>query len=265
MTPTPRTKFLLALLATGLLAAGAVATSVAAKPGDAQNTSPRPQDRPKGSQNATADQEARYHEMCDHPANATVEKRCEAYRNAQERKDIKDDRKQVKEDRRNLTQDRKELREDRKELRDDVKDSCRQAAANSTAKARCDHLQDAVKARRVAHALLEAIRVHERELGRVDFRIEMAKERIASGNLTANQTREAQARLAHLEERHDRLVEKLKEEQAKLAALRDRWSEVKDHLKDREQAGEDNGGVAADEQGTANDQDDGSVDTGAAA
>jgi chromosome segregation ATPase len=221
MTSTPRTKFLLAVLATGVLAIGAIATSVAAKPGD---------DGPRGAQGSPP--------ACDHPANATVQKRCDEAR-------MKEQRKEVQQDRKDLKDDRKQLKEDRKELRDQVKDFCEKAAANSTASQRCDHLKDAVKARRVAHALLSAIRVHERELGRIDFRIEMAKERIASGNLTGNQTSEAQDRLAHLEVRHDRLVEKLKDEQAKLAALRDRWSEVKDHLKDREERGEDNGGVDA--------------------
>jgi predicted nucleic acid-binding Zn-ribbon protein len=74
----------------------------------------------------------------------------------------------------------------------------------------------------------------------------MVKESLASGNLTGNQTSHAQARLAHLQERHDSLVQKIKDEQAKLASLRDRWTEVKDHLKDREQKGEDDGGVPAD-------------------
>lgn len=200
MNLTTRPKILLALMATGILALGALAVSVEAKPGDGQ---------PGPGQGAQDHKDA-----------------------AQERRDG--------------AQDRREAGQAHKELREDAKEACKAADANSTLAKRCDHLNGAVKARRVAHALLTAIRVHERELGRVDFRMEMVKDQLASGNLTANQTAEAQARLTHLQDRHDKLVQKIKDEQAKLASLRDRWSEVKDHLKDREDAGEDDGGVPAD-------------------
>jgi hypothetical protein len=220
MTPTPRTKLLMAVLATGLLAVGAFAVGVEAKPGD-------------GRPDPAAEKDARYHEMCDHPANATVQKRCDEYAARQ----------QAMQDRKDIKQDRKDLREDRKELRDELKEKCKDAEANSTLAQRCEHLKDAVKARRVAHALLTAIRVHELELGRVEFRIHEVEAKLAGGNLTGNQTAALEHRLDKLNERHDRLIEKIADEKAKLQRLHDKWAEVADHLRDRKEKGEDDGGV----------------------
>lgn len=201
MTPTPRTKFLVALLATGVLAVGAIAVAVDARPGDGPGNHP--------GANGTSDPNS---------GNQTM-----------------------RQQRQQMRQDRQQVREDRRELRDQIADFCAHAAANSTAAQRCEHLKDAVKARRVALGLEVAIRVHERELGRVDVRIAMVKEKLASGNLTANQTAKAQDFLSHLQQRHDSLVQKIKDEQAKLAALRDRWMEVRAHIRQRIQKGEDSG------------------------
>jgi chromosome segregation ATPase len=189
MKSHPRTKPLIALLAVGVLALGAVALSVDAKPDGGR-------DGPAQSQ-------------------AAKEHRQEA-------------------------QDRAEA------MREKAKQKCSEPA-NDTAAKRCEKVKDlmggAAKARREAHALLTAIRVHERQLGNVDFRIHEVEQKLASGNLTANQTSELQNRLGHLKDRHDRLIEKIAAEKAKLQALHDKWAEVRDHLRDRKEKGEDDGGV----------------------
>jgi chromosome segregation ATPase len=193
MTPTSRPKILLALLATGILALGALAVSVEAKPGDGQ----------AGSQAAQDHKDA-----------------------AQARKDAA-----------------QQAHAERKELREDAKEACKAADENSTLAQRCAHLKDAVKARRLAHALLTAIRVHERELGRIEVRIHEVEVKLAAGNLTGNQTHALETRLAKLNERHDKIIEKIEAEQAKLQKLHDKWAEVADHLRDRKEKGEDDGGV----------------------
>jgi len=207
MKTPPTTKILMAVLATGILALGAIAVGVEAKPGD--------------------DGGASGAKPCDHPASPQAAQRC-----------------QMAQDRRNVTQDRKDLRQDRRQLRDDVKEACDKAAANSTLAKRCEHLKDAVKARRVAHALLTAIRVHELELGRVEVRISEVQAKLAAGNLTGNETHALEVRLEKLNQRHDKLIEKIESEKAKLQTLHDKWSEVADHLRDRKEKGEDDGDVS---------------------
>jgi predicted nucleic acid-binding Zn-ribbon protein len=273
MTPTPRTQLLMVTLATGLLAVGAIATSVAA---DGQSNSSSTSAGPAAQgphSNQTADgredhkdaQQADMREKCAHPANATVQKACDDYkgkmRQQQEKnQDIRQQcahpanatvAKQCEDYKEKMRQQQAQQRKDTRELRDRVQDTCKEAKTNATAKQVCDHLKDAVKARRVAAALMTAIRVHEQELGRVDFRIDMLNERLASGNLTANQTAAAHDSLAKLQARHTALVQKIKDEQAKLASLRDRWTEVRDHMKDRQDKGQDDGGVDANATGSA--------------
>jgi predicted nucleic acid-binding Zn-ribbon protein len=136
-------------------------------------------------------------------------------------------------------EERKEMKEERKELRDEIKEACKDAKDNSTLKQRCEHLKDAVKARRVAHALLTAIRVHERELGRVTFRIHEAEQKLNGTGLNATERHSLEVRLDHLEQRQARLIEKIADERAKLQTLHDKWAEVADHVRDREKHGED--------------------------
>ncbi len=159
------------------------------------------------------------------------------------------DRNQAAQDHKQVAQDRKEAakqqKEDRKELRDAIKE-CKAAGDNATANAtakRCDHLKDAAKARRVAHALLTAIRVHERELGRVTFRIAEIQKQLQNSTLNATVKAHLQERLGHLQDRQAKLIEKIADEQAKLQRLHDKWSEVADHLRDRREKGEEDGGV----------------------
>ncbi|HUR61427.1 MAG TPA: hypothetical protein VM286_03570 [Candidatus Thermoplasmatota archaeon] len=205
MTPTSRPKILLALLATGILALGAIAVGVEAKPGDGQAAS-----------------------------------------QAQDHKDAAQAHKEAA----------KQAHAERKELRDQIKEKCKAEDSNLT-KEECKHLKDAVKARRVAHALLGAIRAHERQLGRVEVRISEVEAKLAAGNLTGNQTHALEVRLEKLEARHDRLIEKIESEQAKLQRLHDKWSEVADHLRDRKEKGEDDGDVEDPE----SESDDGSLTT----
>jgi DNA gyrase/topoisomerase IV subunit A len=223
---TPQTtKILMAVLATGILAVGAIAVGVEAKPGDGQGGP-----GPSGHDQADRDQ-------------------------------AKADRQQ---DRQNASEARKALKEDRKELRDDVKEACKAAGANSTLAKRCDHLKDAVKARRVAHALLTAIRVHERELGRITFRIYEAQLALQNSTLNATEKAHLQDHLAKLQDRQQHVIEKIAEEKAKLQTLHDKWSEVADHLRDRKEKGEDDGGVD-DESGDAGDDTETATSTSAAA
>lgn len=190
MTPIPRTKLFLAVLATGLLALGAAATSVAAEPGE----------------------------------------------DAQERRDAAKERQEAKkaasEERREAV---KERNEERKELHERIKEACKEAKENATLAERCEHLKDAGKARRVAHALLTAIRVHERELGRITFRIHEVEAKLNGTGLNETARDSLETRLDHLEQRQDRLIEKIAGEKAKLEALHLRWAEVADHVRDRKE------------------------------
>ncbi|HEX2066255.1 MAG TPA: hypothetical protein VHI93_05515 [Candidatus Thermoplasmatota archaeon] len=198
MTPIPRTKTLLTILAFGLLAVGAAATSVAAKPGDGREAAKdgRETDREAAKHDREMEREAAKHQ-------------------------------------------REVQREQRKELRDEVKEACKAAKDNASQAGRCEHLKDAVKARRVAHALLTAIRVHERELGRVTFRIHEVEQQLNGTGLNATARQSLETRLANLEERQERLIEKIADERAKLQRLHDKWAEVADHVRDRREKGED--------------------------
>lgn len=197
MTPTPHRKTLLAILATGLLALGALATTASAT-----------------NQTGDTDREAAKQER-------------EAQREAAKQ--------QREADREAAKQEREAAKEARKELREELKEACKDAKENSTLAERCEHLKDAVKARRVAHALLTAIRVHERELGRITFRIHEVEQQLNGTGLNETRRQALEVRLDHLEQRQARLIEKIADEKAKLEALHAKWEEVADHVRDRKE------------------------------
>lgn len=198
MTPTPHRKTLLAILATGLLALGALATTASAQTNQTDDT-----DREAAKQEREAQREAA--------------------------------KQQREADREAAKQEREAAKEARKELRDELKEACKGAKENSTLAERCEHLKDAVKARRVAHALLTAIRVHERELGRITFRIHEVEAKLNGTGLNATERQSLEVRLDHLEQRQARLIEKIADEKAKLEALHAKWEEVADHVRDRKE------------------------------
>ncbi len=129
------------------------------------------------------------------------------------------------------------------EMKEKIKEHCA-APVNETVKEKCDKIKDiagpAMKARREAVALVKAIAAHERQVGRIEVKIDRLEKAIASGNLSAENVTKAQAKIAKLQEREDKVLEQIEHLQDRLAALKAKWAEVKDHLKDvREDDAED--------------------------
>ena len=198
MTNTRKT--FLALLCVGLLAVTAIASTASAKPGDGEDGSGDDRRGPR-SGNETDDRKGPRQELRD-----------------------------------NRSDDRMD-RHERMRAAHDQWQACKREARNESMNAsvqeRCMEEKafflNATHARREARALVGAIAALERRLGRLEEREHLLEDRLAAGNLSANETAAIQQRLDKIEEHQDRMVEKLQDLRARLAALHDRWHAAREH------------------------------------
>lgn len=183
-----KTKLFLAILSTGLLALGGLATTVAAEGDD--DRSPR----------------------------------------------------EKAQDRREQVQERREVRKERMDAAQDAWQECKRphqnASLNESVQRRCmaekSFFLNATHARREGRALVGAIAALERQIGRLEVREMHLEEKLASGNLTGNQTAESvQAAIDKIDAAQERLAEKLDKLKARLAALHEKWQSVRDEVKER--------------------------------
>ena len=205
---------ILAALCVGLLAVTAFATSAAAKPG------PESGDDHSGR-----------------PARDAGDAR-------------KADRQELRD---NRSAERKDRHEDMRDAHDAWQDCKRDfRAANGTLNesmqehcmAEKSFFLNATHARREGRALVGAIAALERRLGRLEEREHLLEDRLAEGNLTANETAAIQERLDHIEEKQDQMVDKLQRLRERLAELREKWhsaKEVKDVEDEDESDSSDDG------------------------
>lgn len=98
---------------------------------------------------------------------------------------------------------------------------------------------NATHARREGRALLSSIAGLERLIGRLEVREERLEDRLAAGNLSANETEHLEARLAKIEGHQDRMVDRLADKQERLEALHARWHSVRDEVADRRHGHDD--------------------------
>jgi hypothetical protein len=197
-----KTRTYLALAAVGLLALGGLATA-AAQPGPGGADSP-----------------------------------------SDDRRGQRDERREQMEERRNETQERRESMREAHDAWQDCKSASRgNASLNESSQRRCmgekSFFLNATHARREARALHGAIGAIERQIGRLEAREIALEQKIASGNLTANETEKAEAAIAKIDGHQERLAEKLEKLKARLGLLHDRWQSVRDHVADRRQHEDD--------------------------
>lgn len=199
-----KTRMYLALAAVGLLAVGGLATTVAA------DSSSGPGDDDEGD----------------------------------DRRGHRDERREKLEERRNETRERHDKMRDAHDAWQECKESSRgNASLNESAQRRCmaekSFFLNATHARREARALHGAIGAIERQIGRLEAREIALEQKVASGNLTANETAKAEAAIAKIDDHQERLAEKLEKLKARLAALHEKWQSVRDHVADRRQHEDD--------------------------
>lgn len=123
--------------------------------------------------------------------------------------------------------------QDRREAAKDRIAHC-QETDNATHQERCkaakDKAKDFQKDRRAAHHLQHAIDALYKRIGKLEmheYRIESALE---SGNHSANETAELEAKLERIEGAQEKAILKVRELQAKMGELRDRHEAVRDHV-----------------------------------
>ena len=208
-----KTRMYLALAAVGLLAVGGLTTAVAAQ----------------SSSGASDD-------------------------GSDDRRGHRDERREQMEERRNETKERHETMRKAHDAWQDCKAASRgNASLNGSAQHRCmaekSFFLNATHARREARALYGAIGAIERQIGRLELREIALEQKIASGNLTANETAKAQEAIAKIDQHQERLAEKLEKLKDRLEALHAKWQSVRDHVADRRHQ-EDEDGEDEDEDGS---------------
>jgi uncharacterized coiled-coil protein SlyX len=194
----------LAALCVGLLAVTAFATSAAAKPS------------PSGD---------------DHRGSTSDDRRAD-------HRDLRDNRSAER-------KDRQEAMRGAHDAWQECKREFRNQTLNESMADHCMHEKafflNATHARREGHALVGAIAALERRLGRLEERQHLLEDRLASGNLTGNESAAIQQRIDKIEDHQDKMVEKLQDLRARLADLQGKWQTVRHDLDERRHRGEDDG------------------------
>lgn len=157
-----------------------------------------------------------------------------------DRRGQRDERREQVEERRNETRERHDKMREAHDKWQDCKAAGRgNASLNESAQRRCmaekSFFLNATQARREARALHGAVGAIERQMGRLEAREIALEQKLASGNLTANETERAEAAIAKIDGHQDRLAEKLEKLKARLDALHAKWQSVRDHVADRRQ------------------------------
>jgi len=160
------------------------------------------------------------------------------------RDDRRDERKERMEERRNETQERRVIVREAHDAWQECKAASRgNASLEESAQRRCmaerSFFLNATHARREARALYGAIGAIERQIGRLEAREIALEQKVASGNLTANETAKAEAAIAKIDDHQERLAERLEKLKDRLEALHARWQSVRDHVSDRRQHEDD--------------------------
>ena len=111
---------------------------------------------------------------------------------------------------------------------------------------------NATHARRESHALVGAIAALERRIGRLEAREHELKDRLAAGNLSANETAALQEKIDKIDEHQDAMIDRLHQLQDRLAALHEKWhsareQEIKDHRDDDEESDDESDSESASE------------------
>lgn len=203
-----KTTLTLAILATGLLALGGLATTVAADDSD----SPR-------SKAQERREDAREH-----------------------RSELREDR----EDHDGNRSAERQERQDRMRAAHDAWQECKREAVadNASVPESCGdekaYFLNATHARREGRALHGAIAALERQIGRLEAREIALEAKLASGNFTGNQTAESvQAAIEKIDAAQERLAAKLEALKARLDALHGKWQSVRDEVQDRRHGDDD--------------------------
>lgn len=172
-----------------------------------------------------------------------------------------DDRREAGQDQRAAGQDRAEprreaMREKADQRGEAAEERCLARHGNHTlnesAEKRCmeqgDFAEKAFKARRAAHALLGAINATERQWARLNATEARLEARLASGNLSANETERIEHRLEKVDAKQERLADRLEALKERLARLHDKWAAVREHVDERRKAHHDD---AEDDEGSS--------------
>ncbi|MEK6975127.1 MAG: hypothetical protein AABY18_02145 [Candidatus Thermoplasmatota archaeon] len=151
-------------------------------------------------------------------------------------------------DRRDKAQDRREAAQEKAEHRgEQAEERCLERHANESlndsAERDCmkvgDFAEKAFKARRAAHALLGAINATERQMARLNATEDRLEDRLAAGNLSANETERIEHRLEKIDAKQERLEHRLEALKERLAKLHEKWQAVREHVEERRRGHDD--------------------------
>lgn len=117
---------------------------------------------------------------------------------------------------------------------------------------RCDRIRSAHEpgheARRAGHALVKAIDAHYARVGKLEMKEYEAEQRLADGNLSANDTERLEHALVVIQAQQNKTLDRIAHLEERLGALQAKWSEVEEHVREQRAkrgAGEDAAECAA--------------------
>jgi type II secretory pathway component PulM len=137
----------------------------------------------------------------------------------------------------------------------EFKQQCAEAGDNASK--RCEQIRDAEQpfkqARREANALSHAVDAMYKRVGKLEMKEFEIEQSMESGNLTDNQTAEAQDKLDRIDAAQEKALLKIQEMEAKLERLKAKWAEVRDHV-DEMRAKRGDGHTDADDEDSDSDE-----------